>query len=120
MGKRVAGICYIKADDQQFDVTGGVETPLTTTIKEPVESLLNESGNHSEKGIAPYEKVSAINDPDLDYDKLGSATNLTVTAELANGKTYVLTEAYLSGETVVKGDEGLTDYTFHGAKGVWI
>lgn len=119
MGKKVAGICFIKADDQQFEVTGSVEVPLSTTIREPMESLSGESGNYRESGVAPYVRFTAHNEADLDYDKIASATDLTVVAELANGRVYTLTEAYLSGETVVGGDEGTTPYEFRGKKGVW-
>lgn len=119
MSRRVAGVCYIKADDVQFEIEGGVECPLSATMREPVESLSNDAGSYSEKGVTPYVKLSAIFGPDLDIDKITTATDLTVTAELANGKVYTLTEAYLSGETPTKGDEGKVDLTFHGRKGVW-
>ena len=52
--------------------------------------------------------------------KISQSDTLTVTAELANGKVYVLTEAYLSGETTVSGDEGTIPLEFRGAKGVWV
>lgn len=119
MGKKIAGICYIKADDIQFEVEGSVECPLSATIREPVESLSNETGNFSEKGVAQYVKLSALLDPDLDLEKLTSSTELTVTAELANGWVYTLTEAYLSGDASAKGEEGKVDLTFSGRKGVW-
>ncbi len=116
---KVAGIVFIKADDIQFEVTGGVECPLSTVMREPVESLANDAGSYSEKNITPYVKLSAVFDKDLDIDKVTTATDLTVTAEMANGKVYTLTEAYLSGETPAKGDEGLIDFNFNGRKGVW-
>ena len=43
-----------------------------------------------------------------------------MTAELANGKTYVLTQAYLAQETTVSGDEGTVPLEFRGAKGVYV
>jgi hypothetical protein len=119
MGNKVAGICYIKADDQQFEVTGSVEVPLSTTIREPMESLSGESGNFRESGVAPYVRLTAHNEASLDYEKIANATNLTVVVEAPNGRVYTLTEAYLSGETVVGLDEGTTPYEFRGAKGVW-
>ena len=93
--------------------------PLSTNIREPLESLSGESGNYREMGLAPYVKFTAHNEADMDYDKIANANDLTVVAELANGRVYTLTEAYLSGETVVGGDEGTTPYVFHGTKGVW-
>lgn len=119
MARKVAGVCYIKADDIQFEVKGGVECPMSSTIREPVESLANDAGSYSEKGMTPYVKLTAIFEPDFDIIKVSTATDLTITAELANGKVYTLTEAYLSGETPVKGDEGEVDLNFNGRKGVW-
>lgn len=120
MGKKVAGICYVKADDQMFTVTGGVEVPFTTKVRTPMESLSNDQGHFSETQIAPFVRLTAINDSDLDQDKIADSTNLTITAELANGKTYVLTQAYLAQETTASGDEGTVPLEFRGAKGVYI
>lgn len=119
MGRKVAGVCFIKADDVQFEVEGGVEVPLSKTMREPVESLSNESGHFSEKGMIPFVKLTSIADPGIDIDKITNATDLTVTAELANGWIYTLTEAYLSGDNTVKGDEGKIDLQFNGRKGIW-
>ena len=112
MGRKIAGVCYIKADDIQFEVEGGVECPFSSTIREPVESLANEGGHYSEKGVTPYVKLTALDD-DIDRERLANAVDLTVVAELANGKVYTLTQAYLAGETAVKGDEGKIDFTFN-------
>lgn len=120
MGKKVAGICYVKADDQMFTITGGVEVPFTTTVRTPMESLSNDQGHFSETQIAPFVRVTVVNDADLDQEKITQATNLTVTAELANGKTYVLTQAYLAQETTASGDEGTVPLEFRGAKGVYV
>ena len=120
MGQKVAGICYVKADDQMFTIQGSVEVPFTTTVRTPMESLANDQGHYSETQIAPFVRLTAVNDPDMDQEKIASATNLTVTAELANGKTYVLTQAYLAQETTVSGDEGTVPLEFRGAKGVYV
>ncbi len=119
MGQKIAGVTYIKADDQQFEVTGSVEVPLSTIMREPLESLSAESGNFRESGVAPYVRLTAHNEAGLDYQKIAEATDLTIVVEAPNGRVYTLTEAYLSGETVVGVDEGTTPYVFHGAKGVW-
>jgi hypothetical protein len=85
-----------------------------------MESLSNDQGHFSETQIAPFVRLTAINDSDLDQDKIADSTNLTITAELANGKTYVLTQAYLAQETTASGDEGTVPLEFRGAKGVYI
>ena len=119
MGKKIAGICYIKADDIQFEIEGGVECPLNSTMREPIETLSNETGHFSEKGVPQFVKLTAVLEPEIDIEKLTTSTELTITAELANGWVYTLTEAYLSGEATAKGDEGKVDLQFSGRKGVW-
>jgi len=120
MGRKVAGTCYIKADDQMFTITGGVEVPWNTKIKTPMETMDDEEGFYSETKIAPFVRLTAVNDSKIDKKKLTESDTLTVTAELANGDVYVLTGAYLSGETTASGDEGTVPLQFHGAKGVWV
>lgn len=118
MAKRVAGICYIKVDGEQLEVSGGVECPLAETSRETVMGLSGPAG-FKETAIAPYVKLSAIFVPGFPIEKLREGTEMTVTAELANGKVYTLSGAYLVGETAIKGDEGATDLEFNGAKGQW-
>ena len=36
---RIAGTCYFKIDGQQLSLTGGVEVPMNTTVKEDVMGL---------------------------------------------------------------------------------
>ena len=119
MGKKIAGTCYIKADDQMFEITGGVEVPWTTKIRTPMETMPNEAGFYSETNIAPFVRVTVANDPGLDREKLTESDTLTVTAELANGQVYVLTGAYLAGEPTASGDEGTIPLEFRGERGVW-
>jgi len=88
MAKRVAGICFVKADSAQLEVQGGVECPASET-------------------------------PDFPRKTLTESTDMTITAELANGTTYVLSGAYLVGEPAVNGDEGTIELEFNGMKGIW-
>jgi hypothetical protein len=118
MAKRVAGICYIKVDGEQLEVEGGVECPLTDLAREEVMGLSGVAG-YKETALAPYVKLSAIFVPDFPVAKLRDGTDMTVTAELANGKVYTLSGAWLNGESAVKGDEGKIDLEFKGTKGAW-
>lgn len=118
MAKRVAGICYIKVDGEQLEVKGSVECPLSSLQRESVMGLAGNAG-YKETAIAPYIKVSCIFVPEFPISKLAEGTDMTITAELANGKVYTLSGAYLVGETPVKGDEGDVELHFEGKKGDW-
>ncbi|WP_256831725.1 phage tail tube protein [Pseudomonas sp. Pse1] len=114
MGKKVAGTVYAKVDGGQVTVTGGVECPLSDKKRETVAP-----GFFKEEDLAPYVKLTAIDDPDLPIQQLMTATNSTITVEFANGRIYVLSGAYIVGEPSTKGDEGTIDFEWNGDKGVW-
>jgi hypothetical protein len=118
MANRVAGVCYIKADGAQFDVSGGVETPLSSVTRETVMGLAGPAG-FKEVAQKPYVKLTAVFTPDFPIQTLTTSTNMTVTAELANGKVYILTGAFLEGEPAANGEDGTTELEFGGSQGVW-
>lgn len=118
MSGKIAGTCYIKADAEQFEVSGGVEVPLLSVKREPVMGLAGVSG-YKETANKPFIKLTANVPKDFPIEKLQNATDMTVTAELANGKVYTLSEAWLDGEPSLKADEGTTDLEFVGKKGIW-
>ena len=118
MAKRVAGICYIKVDGEQLSVEGGVECPLMDVKRETVMALDSAAG-YKEVAIAPFVKVSANLVPGFPLEKLRTGTSMTVTAELANGMVYTLSDAWVNGEPGAKGEEGKTELEFGGLKGQW-
>jgi len=117
MGKRVAGTCYIKVNGTQLEVKGSVEVPLTDSKKEMVVGL-NAVAGYKEEVRVPYVKLSAIFKDDFPMDAL-DGDEMTVTAELANGKVYTLSDAILVGEPAVKVDDGEVELEFQGLKGQW-
>lgn len=118
MSGKIAGICYIKADAEQFEVAGGVECPLLSVKREPVMALGGVSG-YKETATKPFVKLTANVAKDFPLEKLQEATDMTITAELANGKVYTLSGAWLDGEPTLKGDDGTADLEFAGIKGIW-
>ena len=114
MGKKVAGTCYVKVAGKQLEITGGVECPLSDVERETIKP-----GFFSEKEATPYTKVDAIFTPDFPIDTVVKGTNMTVTTEFANGMTYVLSGAYVVGQTATTGDDGKASLNFEGRKGSW-
>jgi len=119
MGNRIAGTCYVKVDGAQLEVKGGLECPINSRKREPVVASAGVAG-FKETVIVPYVKLTAILTPDFPRAKLDTATNMTVTAELANGEVYVLAGAWLANEAAAKGDDGETELEFNGMDGVWL
>ena len=118
MSKRVAGVAYIKADGAQFDISGGIELPISTVTREPIMGLTGPAG-FKETAQEPYTKLTAIYTPDFPVQILTTSINMTVTSELANGKVYTLSGAYLKGTPAVNAAEGTIDLEFSGTVGVW-
>ena len=118
MAQRVAGICYVKADGAQLEIKGGVEAPLSPVTRETVMGLNGVAG-YKETAQEPYLKVSAVFTPGFPVQTLTTSTNMTVTAELANGKVYTLTGAFLRAEPAANGEEGSVELEFSGTAGIW-
>ena len=113
MAKRGAGICYIKVDGEQLEVSGGVEAPIVELKRETVMGLSGPAGL-KETALEPYIKVTAIFMPGFPMDTLRTNTEMTVTAEMANGKVYTLSGAFVKGEPSAKGEDGTVELEFGG------
>ena len=109
---KVAGTCYINVDGTQLVVNGAVTVPLTDVIRETIKP-----GYYSENDRTPYVALDAIIDQDFPIDQIKNGTDMTVTAELANGKTYVLSGAYLVEEPEYSADDGTASLRFEGSVG---
>ena len=114
---KIAGTCYIKVDGAQLEINGGVEVPLSHVKRETVMSDSGPAG-HSETATKPYVKLTAVVGKDFPLEKLQKSTNMTVTAELANGIVYTLSDAYVEGDPPpIKASEAMIDLEFGGMNG---
>ena len=118
MGKRIAGVCYVKADGTQFEVKGGLECPIVERKREPVVSATGVVG-FKETTVVPFVKVTAFFTADFPIPLIKTGTDVTVTAEFANGRVYTLSGAWVAHESSVKGEEGEIELEFNGIDGVW-
>lgn len=115
---KVAGTCYFKVDGAQLEVSGGVEVPLLDVKRETVMGSNGPAG-YKETALRPYIKLTAIFTPEFPVSMLQSATDMTATAELANGMVYTLSGAFVEGEPSAKNDDGTIDLEFGGLKGIF-
>ncbi|UVL54724.1 phage tail tube protein [Pseudomonas sp. B21-035] len=114
MGQKVAGTCYIKVDGEQLTITGAVECPLSDVKRETIVR-----GHYKEEDLIPYISVDAVKTRNFPRAKLVNGTNMTITAELADGSSYVLSGAYLVDEAKVTGDDAKAPLKFEGIAGDW-
>lgn len=113
---RSAGVCYIKVDGEQLYVEGSVEFPLLDVNRETLISTTGVVG-FKETPVVPYISASVYLQ-DLPFEKLQKATDMTITAECANGRVYTLQGATLAGEVALNPIDGTTTLRFEGVKGI--
>lgn len=113
MGKRIAGVCYLKVDGTQYSLAGSFDVqPMTKKL----EKLVGLSGiaGHKEMPIVPYLDGEIFLTAETELLAFQEMTDVTATAELANGRRYVLRNACWAGDTVAKGADGTTTIRFEG------
>lgn len=113
---KIAGTCYIKVDGLQLSPTGGIEVPMNTKLKEKVLDLIG-GVDYKETHRAPYIKLTAKVPKGFPRDKIINSDDMTITAELANGDVYVLSNAHVEGELNYNPEDGTMDVEFTGEEG---
>ncbi|QBH98411.1 phage tail protein [Limnobaculum zhutongyuii] len=115
---KIGGTTYFKVDGYQLSLTGGIEVPMNTSVKDDVVGL-DGSVDYKETHRAPYTKGTFKVPEDFPIDKLTSSDAMTITSELATGRVYVLSNAWLHGEANHNAEEGTVDMEFHGQEGFY-
>lgn len=116
---KIAGTAYVKVDGDQLELKSesGIEVP---TISVKREAVMGQSGVAGVKETArtPSIKGSFIVGPNFPRQKLNDATDMTVTVEFINRKTYTLSGGFLVGEPTDNSDTGEVELEFNGIKGI--
>ncbi len=94
---RVAGQIFFKVDGQQYSVKGGMTCNLGRPKREGKRDASYEH-YYTEKPQVPFIEGEIIDRKDLDVAKFLDLDGVTVTLELANGKTITLRNAWQAGD----------------------
>ncbi len=116
MPKAIAGTAYIKVDGQQFDLRGNLKVNISPVEREGKAGLDKVHG-FTEKPVVPYIEGDFGDRGDLSITDLQSITDATVTAELVNGKNYLLRNAWVATAIELDGGEGQFTVKFEGVEG---
>ncbi len=94
---RRAGRIFLKVDGTQYDAKGDFSYNLGSPSRE---AIVGADGIHGYKETPQVAFIEgAVTDsPDINLQELLESDNITVTLELANGKTIVLSNAWFAGE----------------------
>ena len=118
MSKRIAGTCYVKVDGEQLSLSGSLSCSMNTVVREAQMGSTGVAG-YSENPVAPTISGTFNFMEEFPIEKLMEQTSMTVTAELANGKVFTLSEAFVSGEVQASPNDGTVSITFTGVRGNW-
>jgi uncharacterized protein YlzI (FlbEa/FlbD family) len=113
MAQRIAGIAFLKVDGNIYPLRGNLTVSPSTVER----AML--AGQDFIHGYSEMPRIPAISgdvslDPALSMEDVERLVDVTVTAELANGKVYVLREAACTAALDLNTREGTTRVVFQG------
>ncbi|GFZ80753.1 phage tail protein [Elstera cyanobacteriorum] len=110
---RIAGTIYVRVDGEMLWARGAWKVNFARTVREGVAGQDRVHG-YTEKPAIPSVEGEVTDRGELSLDKLSQIENATVTVELVNGKTYVLSEAWLVSELSIETEDGKFSVKFEG------
>jgi hypothetical protein len=110
---RIAGVAYVFVDGRQYPLRGNLTISIDTVERTGVAGMDGVHG-YTEQPRVPYIEGDFSDIGQLSLITLQNMTDVTVTAELANGKVYVLRNAWTSTAREFKGAEGQATVRFEG------
>lgn len=111
--QRIGGIAYLKIDGSQWTLKGKAEVMPMTSKKTAVTGQDTVHG-FSEMPLAPGFKMTITDLGGVSVQQLQDLDDSNITLECSNGKTWILSGAWLEGEISVNTEEGSYDAEFRG------
>lgn len=110
---RVAGVCYVSADGQRLALVGEFSYRPASPTRE---AKVGADGFHGykEKPQQGQIKAKLRDTAGVSVAGLGAMTNVTVTAELANGKTVIGRNMFVTEPPAADAEEAEIDITWEG------
>lgn len=114
---RIGGLFYLKMNGKMIITTDGEFTfnPGKPKRQAEKDGAMGVAGFSAEAQV-PYAEGEIYDTRDLDTESILDAENATVTLELYNGKTFILTGAAYCGEGEIT-SKGRMKVRFEGMKG---
>lgn len=110
---RRAGTIFFKVDGAQYDAKGAFTYDLGAPKRDPIVGHDKVHG-YKELPKVPYIAGEITDRADLDVRKLHELDGVTVTLELANGKTIVLRDAWYAGDGTGSTEDANLQVRFEG------
>ena len=113
--RRVGGIIFVKVNGELYNAKGDFSYNLGALRREPVVGMDSVHG-FKESPQIPFIEGTFTDSDELDLETLLNVRDATVTLNLANGKTVVLSEAWFASEGAVSTGEGEIEVRFEGIR----
>lgn len=115
MAQRIAGVAYLKVDGGMYPLRGNFTVSPSALERAGIAGQDYVHG-YSELPRVPFIEGDVSLVAELSMEDIEAITNATVTAELANDKTYVLREAWCRSALELNTREGQTRVRFEGVE----
>lgn len=112
----IAGTAYLKVDGAMFPLKGSLTVSITPVERTGIAGQDYVHG-YQELPRVPYIEGDVSTLPEVSTEFLEGITDATVTAELVNGHTYVLRNAWTKGPVEINTHDGQFRIRFEGVDG---
>ena len=113
--KRIAGTCTVRVDGVPIALGSALTISPAAYNREGQVGLGGVVG-YTETPRVPSIEIECRTSEDLDIETLVGVTNATVSAELGNGETWTLSNAWQAGEPDINAADGTITFKFEGTK----
>jgi hypothetical protein len=110
---RIGGVLSLRVDGNQYEARGSFQVTPGTVRRTGVAGQDFVHG-YIEEPIVPQIKGDISIGNSLSVEALEQITDSTVQVALANGRTYVLTDAWVTAAFVIDAHDGKVEVTFEG------
>jgi hypothetical protein len=113
---RIAGVAYLRVDGAQYALRGNLTVSIDSAEREGVPG---QDGIHGfiERPRVPFIEADLSDIGGLSIETIAGMVNTTVQAELANGKKYVLRNAWTSTARELNTADGQVTVRWEGMRG---
>ena len=113
MGIRMAGVAYVKVDGSQLPLRGNLTVSPTRYERTGVAGQDGVHG-YAEKPRVPYIELDVSTITGVAVEDIDAMDDATVTAELADGRVFVLRNAWRAQTSEVNSKDGQFKVRFEG------
>jgi hypothetical protein len=113
MGIPVAGTAFMFVNGAQYPLRGNFLIGPSRVERAGISGQDKVHG-YSELPVVPYISGDITTTPDMDWDALEQMTDVTVQANLINGQSYVLRNAWVANRRELNTRDGQANVRFEG------